>query len=195
MERVTIRVPAPVIRAYDSADGNRSALMRRHLSEPVENGELENVPDDLLALARREAAVEKGELVRKAARFKSRAYDYYAEEWQNGAVTGADMDRLAESWREEADLYGPESRAFVDALTEWYVENYTTDADKPEEMPDPEYFVAVARDDEQTDAGEVARRAVERARDDGHDREEARRVLSRFHDDREIENAIREVYA
>ena len=143
MRKVSIRLPDDVRRAYEVADGgSMSALMRRRLTDAVADGELEGVGPDLQTLAERERVVDSGRLARKRATFKSRAYRFYRQKWEDGAVTGRDARELSTSWRSEAKIYddqdddepGPE--AFLDALLDWYEANYTARAAQRPEWPD-----------------------------------------------------------
>lgn len=192
MERVSLRLPRDVIRAFDSASGNRSAVMRRVLTDAVAEGEVAAVPPDLMALAEREAAVDRGRLARKRGTFKRRVYDWYADKWRSGAVTAADAEDLAVSWRHEAALYGEEALAYLDAILDWYRESWDP-ADRPD-WPDPGMFMARA----DPESVEVEERLVETARE-GRERglsaPEVRERLRSFHDDSLVEAAVTRAFA
>jgi len=142
MDRVTIRLPDHVIRAFDEADGTRSALMRRRLTQAVADGELENVPNDLKLLAERERAIEDNRLPRERGKFRQKCYKHYKDAWATGAVTPQDADDRATSWRREAALYGEEYVAFLEAILTWYRENYRK-SPRPD-FPPAERMVAAA---------------------------------------------------
>lgn len=142
---MTIRLPDSLVASYDSADGNRSALMRRRLSEAVEDGELSGVPDDLQTLAEVEAAVDAGKLTRRRATFKARCHDYFFQQWESGGVTGYDADMLAEAWRTEAAIFGEDELAFVEAVVDWYQASYEP-AEKPP-MPSADHFIGMSDPD------------------------------------------------
>jgi hypothetical protein len=189
MDRVTLRLPHSVIAAYEAADGNRSAVMRRRLTDAVENGELEGVPDDLQTLATVESIVEGGNLTRRRATFKSRCHGFFADKWDEGGVTGDDADALAEAWRKEAAVFGEEEIAYVEAVVEWFEANYQPDQ-KPE-FPDADAFVA--RADPERDDVSVPDRLIDVAREglsDGLSREAMIQRLSRFHPDERARQAV-----
>jgi hypothetical protein len=193
MRKVSLRLPEHLVAAYDSADGTRSAVMRRRLVEAVEGGEVRGVDDDLQLLAEAEAAVDRGKLTRRRATFKSRFHDFAAGKWTDGAVTGDDMDDLAESWRDEAALFGRDELLYVRVVVEWYVENYSP-TDKPP-FPTAEYFVGAMRsaaregepgEDVPDRLVDVAREAV----DDGVPRRQVIDRLSTFHDVDDVYRAL-----
>jgi hypothetical protein len=193
MRKVSLRLPEHLVAAYDSADGTRSAVMRRRLVEAVEDGEVRGVDDDLQLLAEAEAAVDRGKLTRRRATFKSRFHDFAAGKWTNGAVTGDDMDDLAESWRDEGALFGRGELEYVAAVVRWYRANYSPH-DKPP-FPTPEYFVAQMRDAMSvSEPGEdVPDRLVDVAReavDDGVPRRQVIDRLSTFHDVDDVYRAL-----
>lgn len=142
MKRVTIRLPTDLIRAYDMADaGSRSAIMRRVLTDAVADGDVQGVPPDLRKLAERERVVDSGRYARKRATFKSRLYGFYAEKWDDGAVTPTDAAELAASWRGEAALYdddadGTPHADLLDAILDWYRANWSRTAAERPEWPD-----------------------------------------------------------
>jgi hypothetical protein len=178
MRKVSLRLPGSLVSAYDRADGTRSAVMRRVLSAAVADGEVEGVPDDLETLAERERVVERGELDRKAATFKRRTYDYFADKWDSGLVTPDDADRLAESWRREGAIYGAENVAFVDAIVGYWSENWTAAGRR--DFPEPATFLARA-DPDAVDADERLVETMRDARNDGLDRGEAVERVAKFH--------------
>lgn len=191
MQKVSIRMPPSVIDAYDSAKGTRSALMRRRLAEAVENGELREVDSDLRVLAEREAAVDRGRLARKRGKFKQRCYTFYRDCWDDGAVTPSDAADLSESWRREADLYGPEHMAFVEAVVTHFKEHWTPTNRDP--WPDAGVFIARSNPDEI----DVDNRLVEVLREadaKGIDPGEAVRSVKKFHPDTAVERAATEVF-
>lgn len=191
MQKVSIRLPAPVIDAYDDADGTRSAVMRRRLVEAVDDGEVDGIGEDLQTLVERERAVDAGRLARKRGTFKQRAYDYFRDSWKGGAVTPADARDLAESWRDEAAIYGSEHVAFVEAVVGWYVDEWS--ALDRDQFPDPGVFVA--RSD--PDAVDVEPRLVDvldEAKRTGLDRDRAVDRVSKFHPDAAVDRAASEVW-
>lgn len=195
MRKVSIRLPEPLVRAYDEADGSRSAVMRRVLSEAVADGQVEGVPDDLRTLAERERAVEGGELARKAGTFKQRVHDYFAEKWRSGAVTPDDADRLAESWRDEAALYGAEELAYVEAVLDYWRDEWAAVEARRGDWPSPAVFLAEA-EPRLVDA-EVEERLVDTLRDarrDGLDRSTAVERVRKFHPDDRVELAAERAY-
>jgi hypothetical protein len=191
MERVTLRLPSDLIRAYDRADGNRSALMRRRLSEAVEEGELTSVPGDLLVLAEREAIVDRGRLDRKRATFKTRAHDFFSGRWETGGVTPDDVDTLADSWRHEGTLFGAEHVAFVEEIVEWWSVNY--DPISRPDMPGAGHFVARL----EPDSVDIADRLVETiddARADGLTRATVEDRLGKYHPPARVSWAADQVF-
>lgn len=195
MEKVSIRVPEPLLRAYDEADGSRSAVMRRVLSEAVAEGEVEGVPEDLKTLAERERAVEEGELARKAGTFKQRVHDYFGEKWRSGAVTPDDAERLAESWKDEAALYGAGNLAYVEAVLDYWREEWAAVEPKRGEWPSPAVFLAEA--EPALVEGEVEDRLVDTLRDarrDGLDRADAVERVAKFHPRERVELAADRAY-
>lgn len=194
MRRVTVRLPEDVVAAFDAADGNRSALMRRRLQEAVEDGELNNVPEDLRRLAAREQAVDRGRYDRKVATFKERCHGFFREKWESGAVDAEDAALLAESWRAEASLYGPDALAFVEAVVDYWEAEWSAATHARPAFPEPGHFMAGAEDAEPDLRGELVE-AVEAARADGCGRTEA---VERVADDHgahpELWRAAAEVY-
>jgi len=195
MRKVSIRLPEPLVHAYDEADGSRSAVMRRVLSGAVADGEVEGVPADLRTLAERERAVEGGELARKAGTFKQRVHDYFAEKWRSGAVTPDDAERLAESWRDEAALYGAEDLAYVEAVVDYWRDEWAAVEARRGDWPSPAVFLAEA-EPRLVDA-EVEDRLVDTLRDarrDGLDRSTAVDRIKKFHPDDRVELAADRAY-
>jgi len=191
MRKVSLRLPPALVNAYDRADGTRSAVMRRVLAEAVAEGEVEGVPDDLQLLAERERAVEDGELARKAATFKERCYRFFADKWEGGLVTPADAERLADSWRDEAVLYGPGSVAFVDEITAHWRDSWR--ATGRGEFPDPATFLARV-DPDTADPDDRLTTTLRGARENGYARHEAVDKVSKFHPDDAVREAAREVW-
>ncbi len=192
MRPITIRLPENVVAAYDAADGNRSALMRRRLAEAVENGEVDGVPSDLQTLAERDAEVDRGRLARKRSTFKQRMHDYFAEQWTDGGVTTADAERLAETWRAEAALYGEEEVAFADAVLDYWRREFDA-LDRPD-FPSAGHFVALA-EPEHVDMSDALIASVREARvDRGLSREATVEQLRAFHNTDMIEFAVEQVY-
>jgi len=161
MPRVTLRVPDDLRRAYEVADGgSRSALMRRVLLDAVADGEVEGVPPDLRKLAARERAVDSGRYARKRATFKSRLLGFYAEKWEDGAVTPTDAATLAASWRTEAALYDDDETTegtphddLLDAVLDWYRANWSRKAAERPDWPDAGKLLRAADIGEEDDAG------------------------------------------
>lgn len=201
MERVTLRVPSGLLRAYDAAEGNRSALMRRALSEYVEDGRLNLPNDDLAMLAKAETAADSGQLTRRRATFRARCREYFGKFWQRGGVDPATVDELAETWRDEAVLFGPEYVAYVDAVVSWWHENHPMSrgsgdpeqADRHQDMPDPDTFIARA-DPETVDVRDRIAQQLEQAAQDGKPRDEAVEAMKRFNDSDEVEAAAELAY-
>jgi hypothetical protein len=191
MQKVSIRLPGNVIDAYDDADGTRSAVMRRRLVEAVEDGEVDGVGEDLKTLVEREAAVDRGRLARKRGKFKQRCYDFFRDCWQGGAVTPSDASDLAESWEAEAAIYGAEHMAFVEAVVEWYREEW--DAIERSPFPDPGVFVARS-DPDSVAVGPKLVEVLDEARREGFDRADAVDRVSSFHPDAAVERAAQEAY-
>ena len=193
MKRVTVRIPEDVVRAYDEAAGNRSALMRRRLAEAVEDGELSDVPADVEALASAEAAKDRGRLNRKRGTFRERCHSFYADKWESGAVTPTDAEDMAESWRREATIYGAEYVAFLEAIVEYYRDEWSVHDRERGPFPTPGRFIAEA----EPGSVDVPARLVETmadARDRGIDREDAIRRVSAFHPDARVQQAAAEVF-
>jgi len=193
MRKVSIRLPENVVAAYDSAEGTRSELMRRRLVEAVEQGELRGVDDDLQLLAEAEAAVDKGKLTRRRATFKSRFHQFAERKWEGGGVTGDDMDDLADSWRDEAALFGREELEYVRVVVRWFEANYSHADRAP--FPSADYFVGQVRDAMSvTEPGEdVPDRLVQvvaDAIDDGTPYREVIARLSTFHDTDDVYRAL-----
>lgn len=140
MRKVSIRLPDHLIAAYDSADGNRSAVMRRRLSEAVADGEVKGVAEDLQTLAEVEVAKDRGRLPRRRATFKTRCHDFFSKLWESGAVTAENAGDLAESWHAEADVFGEEEVEFLTNIIEWWKANYDPNGHLPP-FPDPPQFM------------------------------------------------------
>lgn len=180
MKRISIRLPEDLIAAYDSADGTRSAVMRRRLSEAVRDGEVSGVDADLKTLVEAEDAKDKSRLARRRGTFRPRCYSFYEGKWETGLVTPADAEAMADSWFKEAALYGAPQVAFVDALLEWYEQRWTTDKTERPRFPDPMDLLGLA-DPETVD---VPGRLVETVRDqlaEGNDPAAIRNKLEVFH--------------
>jgi hypothetical protein len=195
MRKVSIRIPEPLVRAYDDADGSRSAVMRRVLSEAVADGDVQGVPEDLRTLAERERAVEGGELARKAGTFKQRAHDYFGEKWRSGAVTADDAERLAESWRDEAALYGAEDLAYVEAVVDYWADEWAAVEARRGQWPTPAVFLAEA--DPRLVDGEITDRLADTLRDarrDGLERSTAVERVAKFHPRERVEMAADRAY-
>lgn len=193
MKRITIRVPEDIVRAYDEAEGNRSAMMRRALSDRVAEGELSGVPDDILQLAEAEAAKDEGRLARKRGTFRERCQSFFREKWQTGAVTPRDAEDMAVSWRREATIYGAEYVAFVEAITEWYAENWTVHEHERPAFPDPSLFIGRS-DPEAIDVPERLVETMQEAKQDGLGRAETINRVSAFHPEARVERAAAEVW-
>jgi len=199
MRKVSVRLPDHLVRAYDEAEGNRSAVMRRRLAEAVVEGEVDGVPADLMTLAERERAVEENELGRKRGTFRQRCYDFFANKWDGGAVTPDDADDLADSWRDEAAIYGPEYEAFVTAILDWYAENWAA-YDDGAAFPTPGAFVArsgaaaATVAEAGTDASDRLVQHVAGAYDRGVPRGEAVAAIAEYHPEERARAAVEEVY-
>ena len=193
MRRVTLRLPEDLVAAYDDADGNRSAVMRRRLAEAVTAGEVTGIDEDLRALAEAEEAKDKGRLSRKRGTFRKRCHSFFGDQWKSGAVTPTDAEDMSESWATEATIYGSEYLAFLNAVVDWYAEHWSVhDVDRPQ-WPGPGVFIA--RSD--PDAVDIDSRLVETmadARDRGMDRDAAVKKVSVYHPDAKVERAAREVW-
>lgn len=194
MDKVSIRLPHHIIQAFDEADGTRSALMRRRLIEAVEDGELSGVPDDLQTLAEREAIVDRGRLVRKRAKFRESAYDFFQDRWRNGATPARDLEDLAETWRREGALYGDEYLAFVEELVEWYTANWASDGEP--DFPAAATFIdwADERPDDEIPVEERLADVLRDARENGVERPEAVEKVSKFHPTERVHRAARQVF-
>jgi len=193
MDRVTLRLPDHVIAAYDRSDGNRSALMRNELTKAVESGELKNTPEDLIKLAAVDMAASTGKLDNRQGTFKKRLHEWAGEHWDSGAVTGVDMTSMLASWREEAALFGSEYVAFVDALEDWYTENYD-----PEKVGTD--FVSAQRlvaesDPESASVDAALVSLLESAADSGVAKEDATRHALKFHEPELVEECAEVAYA
>lgn len=188
MERVTIRLPSATKAAYDSADGTRSALMRRRLNEAIVDGEVVGVDADLATLAEAEAAVDEGRLTRRRATFKSRCRSFFADHWHKGGVTGDDAKALAETWHKEATLYGRLEIAFVTAVVEWFRENYQP-REKPE-FPSADVFVERAEPGDVELDDRLVAIAAEGIDDRGLSPATVRKKLQHFHDAETVEAAV-----
>lgn len=193
MDRVTLRLPSHVVRAYDEAAGNRSALMRRQIVDAVADGELIDVPPDLQTLAERESAVDNNALGRARGKFRQRTYDQFSRAWETGAVTTADAKDRATSYRREGALYGPSYVAFVDAIITWWEDNYRPGARETPGFPPAKHFVAAA-DPDAVDVADELVDVVENAAGAGAGPDDIRRRLTRSAPEQAVEQAITEVY-
>jgi hypothetical protein len=196
MRNISIRLPEDLVAAYDEAEGGRSALMRRRLSEAVVDGELTGVPADVAALARASAAADDGRIDRRRASFRARCHSFFADRWQSGACTPDDAEQCAESWRTEASEYGPKFREYVDEIVGFYgLEWAATRRERPE-WPDTEYFLVRAQPDIQ-DSDSLPDRLlqnVKEARAGGLGRRETLDKLLAFHPRDRAEAAVSSVY-
>lgn len=193
MKRVTLRIPEDIVRAYDEADGNRSALMRRQLSRGVADGHLEGVPDDIRQLAEAEDAKDRGRLERKRGTFRKRCHSFYGDQWRSGAVTPGDAEDMATSWEREATIYGAEYLAFVQAIADWYAENWTVHEHERKAWPDPGLFIGRS-DPESIDVPERLVETMTDARDRGISKADAINRVSAFHPEARVERAAAEVW-
>lgn len=192
---MTIRVPDDLVRAYDMADaGSRSAVMRRVLLDAVADGDVQGVPHDLRKLAERERVVDSGRYARKRATYKSRVHGFYAEKWEDGAVTPTDAADLAASWRSEAALYdddisnGDPHEAFLDAILDWYRANWSRTAAERPGWPDAGKLLRAAgigADDEAGGLG-VDAELVEQLEDYAAEGVEPNDALERLHDETDV---------
>lgn len=192
MQKVSIRLPYHVVEAYDSADGTRSAVMRRRLIEAVEEGEVDGVPDDLRTLSAREGIVDRGQLNRKRGKFREEAHEFFGCRWEGGATPPNDMDVLAETWRNEAALYGSEYLTFVEAMMTWFTENWSYEGSRPE-FPPARSFVRWSDDEEPDVEGRLVE-VMEQAQEDDIPRTEAVRRVSMFHPDERVHDAAQAVF-
>jgi hypothetical protein len=195
MRPITVRLPEDLVAAYDAADGGRSALMRRRLSEAVVDGELTGLPADVAALARASAAADDGRIDRRRASFRERCHSFFQDRWTSGACTPSDAEQCAESWRTEASEYGPEFREYVDEIVGFYgLEWAATRRERPE-WPDPEYFLVRTQPDLQDDSlPDRLLQNVKEARANGVSRQAALNKLLAFHDRGRAEAAVASVY-
>ena len=191
MRRVTVRVPDELVAAYDRADGNRSKLMRRALAEAVSDGEVAGVPEDLRTLAAVEEIVADGQLARRRGTFRKRVAEFFEDKWESGYVTGADAADMAESWRREATMYGPSHVAFVDAVADWYADNWDPVA-RPA-WPTPGTFHTIA-DPDTVDVRDRLVDVMREAREEGLARREAVERVSQYHPDEKVEAAARRAW-
>jgi len=195
MRRVSLRLPEDLVAAFDSAEGNRSALMRRRLSEAVVDGELSGVPADVAALARAAAAADDGRIDRRRASFRARCHSFFHDRWESGVCTPGDAEQCAESWRIEAAEYGPEFRQYVDELVDFYRREWEPTARGRPEWPDAEYFLVRSQPDLQDDSlPDRLLQNVKEARANGVSREAALNKLLAFHDRSRAEAAVASVY-
>jgi hypothetical protein len=190
MRKVSLRLPEDLVAAYDSADGTRSAVMRRRLAEAVTEGELDGVDDDLRTLAEAEDAKDRARLARRRGSFRERCYDFFADKWRSGLTTPDDAADMAGSWEAEAALYGAEYVAFVDAVLDWYAEEWEINSHKRPGFPDPSTLLA--RSD--PEAIDVPERLVETVRaelrDSDRTRAEVVDKLAAFHERPTAERAV-----
>ena len=191
MRKVSIRLPDDVVEAYDSAHGTRSAVMRRILTGAVADGELDDVPEDLITLAAAEDAKDEGRLSRRRASYKKRVYQHFRDAWASGLVTDTDAEEMAESWETESALYGEEHMAFCDAVIEWYTDKWEPDS-RPA-WPEPSEFHLLA------DPGEVnvedrLVRVVREAKEQGYSQHAAEARLTRYHGEATARKAVQEVF-
>jgi len=180
MKPTSIRLPDHILRAYDSADGSRSKVMRQVLSEAVADGSVAGVDEDLQTLAAIERVVDDGKLEKRRGTFRKRCAQFFEDKWRSGYVPPADMDSMAESWRREAAIYGEEYAAWVEAVVGWYRDNWEPVDDRRDNWPDAGTFWH--RTD--PDAIDVETRLVEtmrEARETGLSRSEAIDRVSKFH--------------
>lgn len=193
MERVTIRLPSGTVRAYDSADGNRSKVMRSVLSGAVADGQVEGVPEDLRTLAAVEDTVQKGALPRRRGTFRKRCAEFFKEKYRSGYVTPDDAEEMAESWRNEAVIYGAEYLAWVEAITGWYAENWDPSDAVRSDWPDPGAFHA-RTDPDSVDVPERLVRVLQEAEAEGIAPAEAVRRVSKYHDSAQVQAAAQQAF-
>lgn len=189
--KVSVRLPEHLVRAFDRADGNRSALMRRVLREAVADGEVEGVPDDLRALAAVQQAVDAGRLDRRRGTFRKRCAEFFRDKWQGGFTTADDAEDMAESWLTEAAVYGPAYVAWVEAVVDWYSENWDPIA-RPD-WPDPGTLHARA-DPESVDIAVRLVDVMREAREQGLDRATAVARVSKYHPRARVETAADQAF-
>jgi len=196
MRNISIRLPEDLVAAYDEADGGRSALMRRRLSEAVIDGELSGVSADVAALARAAAAADDGRIDRRRASFRSRCHSFFADRWESGVCTPDDAEACAESWVKEAGEYGPEFRWFVEELVGFYRREWTPTARERAEWPDAEYFLVRAEPELHQDDSLPDRllENVKEAHAGGVSRSAALEKLLTFHSRDRAEAAVASVY-
>jgi len=189
MKRISIRLPEDLIAAYDSADGNRSAVMRRRLAEAVVDGELSDVDADLRTLAEAEAAKDEARLARRRGSFRERAHSFYGDKWSGGMTTPDDARDMAVSWETEAALYGADYVAFLDAMLGWFSDNWTIDPGRRPEWPDGSVFLGLA-DPSQVDVPERLIGTVEDELAEGRTAGEIVDKLSAFHPESVARRAV-----
>lgn len=190
MKRISIRLPEDLIAAYDDADGTRSAVMRRRLSEAVRDGEVSGVDADLRTLVEAEDAKDRARLARRRGSFRERCHSFYREKWSSGLVTPSDAEDMAESWEAEAALYGAPYVAFVDAVIAWYRDRWTPEHTERPEFPRGSTFLRLAEPEDV----DVPGRLVESVRDqlaDGTDPEAVKQKLEVFHPADRAQEAVR----
>lgn len=194
MTPVSLRLPDHLVRAYDTADGNRSKVMRRTLSEAVENGEVDGVPEDLRTLAAVESIIDGGQLVKRRGTFRKRVAEFFRDKWESGYVPPDDADAMAESWRDEAALFGEGYLAWTEAVLSWYREEWDPVDDRREEWPDAGTFYERA-DPEAVDLDDRLVSTLRDAREAGLSRDEAVARVSKFHPDATVEVAASRAWA
>lgn len=190
MHKISVRVPDEIVSALDRAEGNRSKLVRTAVQDAITEGEIE-VPEEIKTLAAREKIVDKGALTRKRGTFRERCHEYFGERWEKGATTPKDADDLAESWRSEAVLYGEEYLRFVNAVVNWFAENYEPGDPRP--WPDPGTFM-VRTGEVEVDVTDRLAQTMKDAKSDGLDRRTAVERVSKYHPEERVEAAAAEVW-
>lgn len=190
MRKVSIRLPDDILTAYDRAEGNRSQLMRRQLTDAVANGELD-VHDDLVQLAEREGIVDRAKLARKRGTFRERMTNYFGDRWEDGATPPDDARDLAQSWFAEAALYGEEHLAYAEAMIEWYEEHWQVH-DRPD-WPGAGRFLQLSGDVAVSIPNQLEK-TMQNAKEHGLEAEKARRHAEKFHPPDLVDQAIAGVY-
>lgn len=197
--KISLRVEDSILKAYEESDApSRSEAMRSALRDAVADGNVE-VPDQYRELAEIERVKDRSKLSRRRGRFKEVIYDWFRERWSKGCVTPYDVEsELEESWMKEAAIHSDstgesQNEAFAEALIEWYKDHWKPNDELRGDFPEPDLFVQIAHDAD-VDVDETTMKRVRRARNEGRDESEVRRVLGDKIDMRELNAAIQDVY-
>lgn len=190
MRKISIRVPDDVVTAYERADANRSELIRRAMIEYLTDGEVD-VPADLVTLAERAEAVERGKLPRRRGKFRREMLDFFEDHYESGAVPPEAAEDMAQSWLAEAGIYGEDHLRFAEAILAWYRENWDIRSHERPPWPDPAVIFDRAEEIE-VDVNDRLRATVRNAIEQGADPEAIVRRLGKKYPRTDIEAAIQE---